>query len=161
MIISHSCHQINSDSYLQGFFFLRTIRCQSVNSIHVQAIKLILLQYKEGNVEKDSVSEIKHVHHTKVLFTFKTLRKRSLFCNIKTGLCCYSRSIHLFTHSPVHRNAFQPAKHQTPDDKNLGEGHRVPPSLQRHLLEKNLPASWRGTKRLRQSGSRHLGKIIP
>lgn len=63
------------------------IRCQSVNSIQVQAIKLILLQYKEVNIEEESVSEIKHVHHRKVLFTFKTLRKRSLFYNVKRGLC--------------------------------------------------------------------------
>lgn len=37
----------------------------------------------------------------------------------------------------------------------------MPASLQRHLLGKDLPVSWRGTKCLRQSGSQHLWKIIP
>lgn len=47
------------------------------------------------------------------------------------------------------RNAFQPAKHQTPGDKNLGEGHRVPASLQRHLLEKDLACvlAWHQTSK--------------
>lgn len=39
MIISHSCCQINSDSYLQGLFLLSMIRHQSVNPIHEKAIK--------------------------------------------------------------------------------------------------------------------------
>lgn len=65
-----------------------------------------------GNVE--SASQIKHVHHTKVLLTFKML---SLSYSSKRG---YSRSIHLSVPSPSTEMPFQPARDYISEDKKSG-----------------------------------------
>lgn len=103
------------------------------------------------------------MHHTKVLFTFTTLRKRSLFPNVGKGLCRFPRSTRLppRRRSPSAEMPPNLQKPQTPRDRNLAEGTGCPHPSRGIFSGKDPPVPWRGTKRLWQSGSRHAGKAFP